>query len=480
MNGRTVEKWHERPLLNRRWLLGLASPWAALLLLAALLPIYGCGQRRDAAAEGTTAVRMNVPLTDGGGAPARPAAQAQPIAESAPPSAADDVVPAASMSELESAIGAGPGYEPGAPLPAQQASLAGTGSAAPRTTDAPRPATETRDAHEFPTATTAAPSEAPFAGPSPAALAAAEEAGRRLRLINAIVADVNGEVITREDLLRDLRSRMADWIQNLPELQFQLRVKDEMRERLIHQVHQMLLAQDAKRKSSEEFIKRLERRIAEERQRELEIAGGEAAWRALLARERLTEESWHRNQLSRYLIMSLVATEFSPRVSVTRQELVDYYEKIKAEEFTHADRARPQIIKLSRTDYPTVEAMMAAARSIISRARGGEDFEKLAAQFARAGATDWGFVGRDSFREAALNEALFTQPVGAVSDPIVTDDSVYIVRVAERVDGRVVPFTEVQTEIEQAVRRLKLDLMINEHINRLKERSYIRIYEENL
>ena len=431
-------------------------------LIAALIA-GGCGRRDSTAPDGSASMRFRVPLSSSAsGRPVtdpimtRDTADLSPAQTAAATSEPAEVAAIQPMDELQARIGAGPGYQP-------DLTPSSTGTTAATTTTAPAAKTET-----------------PLPRPTPEAIAAAEEAGRRLRLINAVVADVNGEIITREDLLRELRPRMVDWLQTMSENQFQLRVKEEMRDRLLQQVRQKLLAQDAEKRSTEEFDKRLDKRIQEERQKGIATAGGESAWRRKLAEEQLTEEGWLRDQRMRYLVMSLVATEFAPRISVTRQELVDYYERLRADQYTLTDKARPQIIKLSLKDYPNMAAMLAAARSIISRSRGGEDFAKLTAEFAQAGSTEWGFVARDSFREKAVNEALFSLPVGSVSDAIATEDSVYIVRVAERVDGRVVPFTEVQDEIEQAVRRLKLDLMVNEHLNRLQERSYIRIYEENL
>ena len=82
--------------------------------------------------------------------------------------------------------------------------------------------------------------------------------------------------------------------------------------------------------------------------------------------------------------------------------------------------------------------------------------------------------------EGAVDTALFTQPVGTVCDPIVCPRDVYVVKILERVEGRTIPFTEVQGEIETAVRNAKFEEMVGEYLQRLYEKAYIKIYEENL
>ena len=68
---------------------------------------------------------------------------------------------------------------------------------------------------------------------------------------------------------------------------------------------------------------------------------------------------------------------------------------------------------------------------------------------AGGGKRDW--TSQSSLKFAALDQALFALPVGAISEVLENEDGVQIVRVVERTPARVIPLEEKQREIKKAI-----------------------------
>ena len=79
-------------------------------------------------------------------------------------------------------------------------------------------------------------------------------------------------------------------------------------------------------------------------------------------------------------------------------------------------------------------------------------------------------TGKGSLRSTILDEALFTLPVGTLSQIIEDDDCFYILRVVEREDAKRTPFNEVQPEIKKTLLAGDKDHLRNDYIAKLRER----------
>ncbi len=312
------------------------------------------------------------------------------------------------------------------------------------------------------------------------------EAGAQLKIINAVVAEVNNDSITREDLLRGLRSQMALWPAKYSPSEFRARVRQELLQRLRLEISRRLLLQEAGKDIKDEQREALEKEVEKDRQRQIaEFEGSLAKWKDHLTAEGWTPEDWHKDQVEGVTVASFINSKFDPKVVVTRQELAAYYESVRVSRYQLLAKAHLLLIKLQPQDYGNdADALMARANALVRRARAGEDFAVLAkeastdATAAKGG--DWGTLQKGSFKEDAVDQALFSLPVGSVSDPLACGRNIYIIKVAERTDARTVPFTEAQDEIATEVSRQKRSKMVGDYVNGLYQKAYIRIHEENL
>lgn len=312
------------------------------------------------------------------------------------------------------------------------------------------------------------------------------EAGEQLKVVNSIVARINDEIITREDIYRGMRTLIATWQATLPPREFQTRVRIEAAQRLRSEINLRLLMQEAKKKyNDEQHEEILNTEVEKQWQRLLaRLDGSVNAVQAELKKEGHTQESWRQQQHDMIMVYSFLSEYMEPRISITQRDMRQYYDRVKKKKYVVDPMERMQIIKLRLADHADREAMLNLGRSLVRRARAGEDFGKLAREFSRgpkaSAGGDWGMMSRDCHRVDAVNNALATLPVGGVSDPIVDGDSVIIVRVAERQIGRTIPFTEVQDECRAAVRAAKREQLSGEYVKSLYGKNFVEVHEENL
>jgi parvulin-like peptidyl-prolyl isomerase len=85
-----------------------------------------------------------------------------------------------------------------------------------------------------------------------------------------------------------------------------------------------------------------------------------------------------------------------------------------------------------------------------------------------------------SFRVKAVNDVLFALPTGQVGPLVETPDAFYVIKADERLEGRTVPFSEVQSAIEDEVRDRKFNQTVSDYVQKLYERAYVRILTDNL
>jgi len=124
------------------------------------------------------------------------------------------------------------------------------------------------------------------------------------------------------------------------------------------------------------------------------------------------------------------------------------------------------------------------AEAVSDRAASGEDFARLARRYSQGPMAekggDWGYITAGSFRVKAVEAAAFALPQGGVGPVVETEDAFYIVKVLERHEGRTIPFTEVQDELEDEIRDRKYNEKVQNYIQDLYERGYVRVIFENL
>jgi len=112
------------------------------------------------------------------------------------------------------------------------------------------------------------------------------------------------------------------------------------------------------------------------------------------------------------------------------------------------------------------------------RLTAGEDFAKVAKEMSddAASALNGGLcpkTSKGSYYETAVDQALFTLPVGRFSTPIRGSIAFHIVKVEERTGDGVKPFADVQRDITKAMKDERLGEIRKAKLAELRNRHYI-------
>jgi len=304
------------------------------------------------------------------------------------------------------------------------------------------------------------------------------------RLVNAVLAEVNSEVITREDILGPLRPQMAEWRKTLSAEAFDDRCRYFADLRLRQAISERLVLQEAKASLTQPEKEELEARLDQSEKDMASEAGSRHALEAKLKSQGSSIAQERDRGRDRFLIQRLLRQKVAPDVQVTHSDLLNRYNQVRAERYEQPERVRLALILIQKGDSAGEDQARALARAVHQRAASGEDFAKLASTYSHdpmaAKGGDWGFVTRGAFRVKEVDDALFALKGGEVGPLIETPQVFYIIKALQRQDARTVPFTEVQAKLEDEVRQAKFNEAVSRYIQQLYERAYVRVMMENL
>jgi len=261
-----------------------------------------------------------------------------------------------------------------------------------------------------------------------------------IRVIEEIVAKVNGDIITRGELEQQRRAIEAEIKQQQPNLAGDA------------------LANAVRQKQSEALRDKIDpslninvdpdvtRRVAQIQQ-ESKIADVEKFHEWVHQQAGVPFEDFKSEMKNQILTQRVIGQEVASKVNVARSEVTDYYNKHKAD-FVREETVFLREITIKSADN-TPQAWAAAekkAKDVLARARKGEKFSDLAHQYSDADtAKQDGELGR--FKRGDLKpdiEALvFKQSKGYVTDLIKTEGGYEILKVDEKfAAGQAAPVAE--------------------------------------
>ena len=200
-------------------------------------------------------------------------------------------------------------------------------------------------------------------------------------------------------------------------------------------------AQTAAKFSNREFIEQYRRFLAMAKMAE---------------KEGLAEKEPYRTQLENYRLLYLAqvyTTELSRSVTVSKEEVREYYDKHKDD----YNEVRISAIYLDfepgvepgTPDTLTEAEAQENAEDLVAQLNGGADFAALAKEHstdkdsAEKGG-DLGFFKSSASLPPALHDAIFSLEIDEVSDPIKEGNRFYVLKATER---REMPFEAAQKEV---------------------------------
>jgi parvulin-like peptidyl-prolyl isomerase len=299
-----------------------------------------------------------------------------------------------------------------------------------------------------------------------------------IKIVEQIVAKVNGEIVTATDLAHNRRQleealRQQGMSGERLENELKTREKDGLRDR----IDGLLLVQEAKQLEINvegDVTKRLA-----EIQRNAKISDQDKFHDYIREQTGMSFEDFRQEIRNDLLKQRLLGQEVGSKINVPRAEIEKYYEEHK-NEFMRDERVFLSEILISTTgkDEKEIPALEKKAKDLAERARRGERFSDLARDNSDAdSAQAMGVVG--SFTRSQLSAQLanivFAQDRGFVTDPVRIPNGFLILRVDEKHTAGLASLDEVQNEIQQKLFEPKFEPAVREFLTKLRTDAFLEI-----
>ena len=291
-----------------------------------------------------------------------------------------------------------------------------------------------------------------------------------------VVAEVNGEVITRHDV-EIVISSVFKQLEKRYEGEILEKKKSESFKQVVERlIEQRLLVQVAK----ERGIEVQEEDVDAQMEALSERVGGWAILLDMLAKVGISFDEKAKQVREGLMTRRLLSIEVLPSVYASPADIRRYYEE-RREEFTEPSKYNVRQIIVWRSRYATVEEVKKKLATIHAELKRGADFAEIARKYsdgphAKDGG-DWGFVGSGDLVEE-LGTILREMKAGEVKGPVETRVGFHFVKLID-IQGSVLrPFADVHRGIENMLRRRAYSLESEKYVKDLWRKGFVKVYEQ--
>ncbi len=184
-----------------------------------------------------------------------------------------------------------------------------------------------------------------------------------------------------------------------------------------------------------------------------------------------------RRQLLRFRVLNIAV---GSRVNISDEEVKAYYERHMKEEGSAEVRASHIFVAIpAGATAADVAEKQKHAEKILERARGGEDFAKLARETSddaatRADGGDLGYFGKDMLPKA-IEELVFSMKPGEIKGPVRADRGFHVIKLVDRKKRAAKPFDDMKDEIRMQLRQKDMERQTKNYLTELRKKTLVDI-----
>ncbi len=300
-----------------------------------------------------------------------------------------------------------------------------------------------------------------------------------VKVIEQIVAKVNGDIITRGELEHSRQALEAELKQQgAPAAKMQELLKEKEADALRDQIDQLLLVQKAKELSID-VTAEVKKEMADI-QMQNKITDSDKFHQWVQEQSGMPYEDLEQQMKNRSMTQRVIRQEVGGRITIPKSELLKYYEEHKSEFIRQEQVFLREILVSSVGKTPEqVAAAEKRAKDILARAKKGEKFPELARDTSDAeSAKNFGEIGW--FKKSDLNPSLqhlFKEKRGYLTDVMKTENGFVIFKLEERHEEGLAPFEEVENEITEKLYVPRMQPKVREYLTKLREQAVLEIRE---
>jgi parvulin-like peptidyl-prolyl isomerase len=291
-------------------------------------------------------------------------------------------------------------------------------------------------------------------------------------VVSRVVAEVNGDIITSQELDQIIRPLYAKYKSVYSGEELEKRVRAARKNAIDQLIERKLVLQEAKKKNIQVDVKDVETKLGQIKSK---FDSDEEFYYAL-EKEGMTVDQLRENINEQLLVRTLTRQEVTRSISVSPKEVDDYYKK-------HIDDySEPEMVQIGQILVKKGKDAQAARKKIeeaLAKLKKGEAFEAVAKEysegpFAKEGGNLPFYAKGDLLTE--IEQASFSLSVGEKSDIIESSLGFHIIVLKAKKEPHVRSLTEVWSEVEEVIYQKEIEQVHKKWVARLKSKAHIQIY----
>ncbi len=196
-----------------------------------------------------------------------------------------------------------------------------------------------------------------------------------------------------------------------------------------------------------------------------------------LESEGMSYESFYNSMKLDLERSNLIDSEIRSKLIITEDDMLDYYNQHREDYLKEATVHIASIFLTSDAVTADIESLKQKGKEILERLKKGEKFEVLAKEFSNGpGAEDGGDLG--SIPVSQIDPRIYAvikdMDQGDVSDLVIRGNSIQIIKLIEKIEGRLVPFEKVKEEIYQSMYNEEIEKKYRSWTEDLRDGFYIK------
>src|SRR5215469_14182771 len=302
-----------------------------------------------------------------------------------------------------------------------------------------------------------------------------------VRVVEEIVAKVNGDIVTRGELAHN-REMLEQQLRSegYTGTRLQEEIKQREKDTLRDQIDQLLLVQRGKDLSIK-IDADVTRRLADI-QVQSKITDPDKFHEWLREQTGMTFEDFKQQMTNQLLTQKVISEEIGSRINIPEADQRKYYDEHKN------DFVREETVFLSQvvisTEGKTPDQATAAqkkAADLVARARKGEKFSDLAKansddpETAKNGGELPPYKRSEHLLVKEIEDLVFQQKRGYVTDPIKLPQYLLILKVDDHYEAGQASFEEVKEQITQKLAEPKMEPRVREYLTNLRQNAFLQI-----
>ncbi len=300
-----------------------------------------------------------------------------------------------------------------------------------------------------------------------------------VRVVEQIVAKVNGEIITQGDLAKARKDAEAEVARSqVPPARAKEMLQKAESNFLRDKIDQLLLVQKAKELEIN-VDSDVSKRLAQI-QVDSKIADVDKFHEYIHEETGLSFEDFKQQMQNSLLTQNVVQREVGSRITVSKAEQLKYYEAHK-DEFVREEQVvlREILISTEGKDEKGVAAAEKKAKELSTRSRKGENFGNLAHDNSDAEtARNYGELPvpyKRGVLKKEIEDVVFSQQQGYVTDPFKQPNGFLILKVEEHYKTGLQPFEAVENEVMEKLFTPRMEPAVREYLTKLRKEAFLEI-----